>query len=957
MSVLYRRRQSKSSPLRLDLLEARDVPAVDLLNVPDADFASNKPLFVPITVNQADGPVSYSVTSNNSDVSAEVLTGGRSVQLNVSGTDSSNTPFSGTITIRLFEDEAPLSTSNIVTLVNDGYYNGKTFHRVINDFVMQGGSPNGDGQGGSNLVNTVVDEFNPQYTFASRGIVAMANSGDDSNNAQFFITDPFTLDNGTEVPAPLARRSEFLNFNYTIVGIMTSGFDVYQKIMDVPKMLGSDGAISQPVNPVTITSAKILDTNLDGVVKVTANGGFLGSAGIQVTATQGASQQSKSFTVTSVTDTVNDPPFLGTIANPTTPENTAVSFSLPFTELNASDKETFAVGRVVTTANGPVFTSIDATQGTATVDSSGKVTFAPATGFTGTVQLTVGVRDQQDRIGSTLGLNDARNFDTQKLNVTVSSTNLPPTISGIANQILGTGQSATVNFTVGDTETAPANLTVTATSSNTALVPLSNLVFGGSGANRTLTATPVAGQTGSTVITITVADASNATATSQFTLTALANQPPTISGIPNQISNEAAVGPLSFTVGDAETPAANLTLSATSSNPLLLPVASIVFGGSDTNRTVTLTPATGQFGFSVVTLIVKDADGISASTQFTLNVPAPATVSPSLVGYREFAVGSDIGGGSAILYNLDGSVRFRVTPYEAGFTGGIRTAAADFSGDGVADLAVASGPGRPGNVRIYDGVNETVLFDFSPFGDDFTRGINIAAGDITGDGKAEIVISADSGGGARLRVFTPTASGFTQMTDFIGLIGNDGLPDTTFRGGARAAVGDVDGDGFGDLIFAAGAGGGPRIAIFNGKTLGLTGGPKLRGDFFAFEPTLRDGTYVAAGDFNGDGKADLVAGAGPGGGPRVSIFDGSNLIANNLVKIKDFFAGDINNRGGIRVAVKDLDNDSKGDLVVGAGPGGSHVTGYSATQIALPTSATSFDFEAFPGFSGGLYVG
>ena len=105
-------------------------------------------------------------------------------------------------------------------------------------------------------------------------MVAMANAGDDNNNAQFFITDPFTLDNGTEVPAPLDRRSQFLDFNYSIVGILTSGFDLYQKIVEVPKTLGSDGAISQPGQPVTITKAKLLSaTILNAVVKLTANGG------------------------------------------------------------------------------------------------------------------------------------------------------------------------------------------------------------------------------------------------------------------------------------------------------------------------------------------------------------------------------------------------------------------------------------------------------------------------------------------------------------------------------------------------------------------------------------------------------------------------------------------------------------------------------------------------------------
>ncbi|CAN5528881.1 hypothetical protein BH11PLA2_BH11PLA2_49400 [soil metagenome] len=383
--------------------------------------------------------------------------------------------------------------------------------------------------------------------------------------------------------------------------------------------------------------------------------------------------------------------------------------------------------------------------------------------------------------------------------------------------------------------------------------------------------------------------------------------------------------------------------------------------GAPATPWLTDTPLTGAtypgakghtYGFSTVATDNVGLVQSAASTVQTVQVTS-LTVAPA-----QYAVGRDQGGiGTAILYNADKSVRYSVTPYGTSFTGGIRTAAGDFTGDGIAELVVASGPGRAGNVRVLDGVTQAQLFDFSPFGDSFTRGIVVTVGDITGDGKVELVLTAESGGGARVRIFSPTASGFTQLADFIGIIGGDGKADTAFRGGGRAAVGDVDGDGFGDLIFAAGAGGGPRIAIFSGKTLGPNGGPKLRGDFFAFEPSLRDGTYVAAGDFDGDGKAELFAGAGPGGGPRVSIFDGSKLLLNQEVRLRDFFAGDVANRGGIRVAVKNLDNDNLADLIAGAGPGGgSRVTAYAATGItASPTPLYAFD--AFASFTGGVYVG
>lgn len=419
--------------------------------------------------------------------------------------------------------------------------------------------------------------------------------------------------------------------------------------------------------------------------------------------------------------------------------------------------------------------------------------------------------------------------------------------------------------------------------------------------------------------------------------------PPTISDIPNQ---GAAGGSIAFTVNDVGTPVNELVVTATSSNTTLVPNVNIMLGGSGMNRTITVTPAAGQTGTATITVTVTDGEGSTATDTFTVTVNVPVRTI--------IAVGPDVGGGPVVkTFNVDGTERgTQQTVFDSAFRGGVRTAAADFNGDGVADVVVGTGPGMATRVRVLNGVTQAELFTIDPFEPTFTGGVFVAAGDLNGDGWPDLVITPDEGGGPRARVFN--GKGFAQLADFFG------IEDTTFRGGARAAVGDLTGDGKGDLLVAAGFGGGPRLAVWNGTSL-VNGQytKKPFGDFFVFELTLRNGVYVAAGDVNGDGFADVIVGGGPGGGPRVYALSGKDLMANQQTQLANFFAGDTSSTGGIRVAAKDLDGDAQADVVVGAGKNaGSLVTAYAGKSIPVQGQPpTLFALDAFSGFGGGVFVG
>ena len=353
--------------------------------------------------------------------------------------------------------------------------------------------------------------------------------------------------------------------------------------------------------------------------------------------------------------------------------------------------------------------------------------------------------------------------------------------------------------------------------------------------------------------------------------------------------------------------------------------------------------------------IADPNSGNNVATDIDAVNPPPAV----LVGVPNFAVGPDAGGGPTVSYrNADGTTQFNLEVFDAAFTGGVQVAVADFTGDGVPDLVVGTGPGVATRVRVFDGVTKAQVFAVDPFEASFTGGVFVAAGDLTGDGRADLVITPDEGGGPRVRVFNGV--GFGVAADFLG------IEDPAFRGGARASIGDVNGDGIGDLLVAAGFGGGPRIAVFNGATLfdplpAVVGAlpPKLFGDFFVFEDTLRNGVFITSGDLDGDGFAEVIAGGGPGGGPRVFALSGQDLLSGTQTQRANFFAGDTESRGGVRLAVKDLDGDTRADLVTGAGTGaGSRVTAYAGSAIPVDgTPPTLLGFDAFPEFTGGVFVG
>jgi hypothetical protein len=301
----------------------------------------------------------------------------------------------------------------------------------------------------------------------------------------------------------------------------------------------------------------------------------------------------------------NSPPVISSIPNQITPVGTALG---PIA---------FVVGDAETNANSLTITGVSShtnvvPNANIVFGGSGSnrtVTLTPHPGITANTTITLTVSDGQAGASTTFSL-------------AVGNANAP-TLTAIANQSTTTNTPVgPIPFIIGDVETPAASLTLRGASTNTTLVPNANLVFGGSGSNRTVTVTPAANQIGVTLLTVFVSDGQLTNSTNFALTVGAANSPPTISDVPGQLTpQDTTLGPIPFTVGDAETPAASLTVTAASSNPGLLPLSGIVLGGAGASRTVTLTPAAGQSGTATVTLNVSDGS-LTASDTFVFTVTA-----------------------------------------------------------------------------------------------------------------------------------------------------------------------------------------------------------------------------------------------------------------------------------------------------------------------------------------------
>lgn len=381
-----------------------DVPvsvAPTIVPIEDQTLLVGSPLHVSLDgYDPTGGPLTYTVTTDRpGDVEARILTGNRSARINVEGY--------GDMVFELFEQRASRATERFIQLAsddlfndglnnNDFFYDDVIFHRVIDDFVIQGGDPDGTGTGGTGT--DFDDQFHVDLQHNRTGLLSFAKSLEDTNDSQFFITEG----------ASASLRN--LDFHHSIFGVLTEGEDVRAAISDTSivrpgnTVAPGDRRADRPGVPqvgaetpvefdITMNNVEIFEDTENAVLFLKASDGATGDVTVTVTVTdeQGNSFDQQ-FTVTLANDTVNGRPFLDDISSPiTVAQNSTAVFQLAATDVEG-DAFVFGARRPLMRNPDGSLTEVDQPQFDFTVDpNTGQVEVTPPTDFTGTLQLQVQV--------------------------------------------------------------------------------------------------------------------------------------------------------------------------------------------------------------------------------------------------------------------------------------------------------------------------------------------------------------------------------------------------------------------------------------------------------------------------------------------------------------------------------------------------------------------------------------
>ena len=334
-------------------------------------------------------------------------------------------------------------------------------------------------------------------------------------------------------------------------------------------------------------------------------------------------------------------------------------------------------------------------------------------------------------------------------------------------------------------------------------------------------------------------------------------------------------------------------------------------------------PQGGSATFSIIGTFTADAVGVASSTATVAatgdETPANDTVTRTQVFVPKSILVTDAAGwtSSSIVRVIDpatGSVRTQFDAFPGGYRGGVQAVLGDLDGNGLPEIIVAPGKGVVGVVKVFSlGGVELPAYQITPFGPQWTGGVNLAVGDIDGDRLADIVVSRASGDG-EVRVFRSAAAAtpgqFATIRPF----------PANFVGGSSVAVGDFGTFSGGTLVNAAKADGRLEIVVGSGATAaplvrvydvsGAT--PTVVDTIRPFESAFLGGVTVSTARVNADSIADVIVAAGRRGGSRIEIYDGRVGTNARLQAYAALSAFELRNAAVVATSV-DTDGDGRVD--------------------------------------------
>lgn len=422
----------------------------------------------------------------------------------------------------------------------------------------------------------------------------------------------------------------------------------------------------------------------------------------------------------------------------------------------------------------------------------------------------------------------------------------------------------------------------------------------------------------------------NAQVTTLFGIDRVGSQLVTIGGIDGTPSPNdgvlTAIGALGVTVGDA---AAGFDVSSLDGDAFV----SLVDASTGVTNLYTVALGTGA-----ATLVGSVGNGAARY--------GGLAVAPQ--GRLAFAAEAGKGEGPTVKVHdsQSGLPVFQFPAFDAAFNGGVRVAMGDVTGDGVPDVIAGSGPKGGPRVRVFDGVTGTPLGaplgDFQAFQAPFKGGVFVAAGDVNGDGRADVIVGPDKGKGADAHVKVFSGLDGSTLQSFL-------VFTPKFANGVRVAAMDFNADGRADIVAAPGKGA-PEVFVFDAANAGILL-PTAIGTFLAFSPKTKGGVRVAAGDVTGDGVPDVVAASGR----RIRVIDGTTGLP--VVGPAGDFLSTL--KGSVHVAAGDVDGDGVAEIVIGAGSGKGNGAKLQIVESILtaPVSVGALPLVPFASnFKGGVTV-